>query len=114
MRWSKYKTPGKRVILKFAFLPICLQGEYRWLEFVKIEKNYWPVSVTGNQIVIKRFVDEWRFKMENIKELKQEAYRIATADSTVCAGKMYCAEDRVEAMKAYAMLTIVEKLTTQN
>ena len=52
--------------------------------------------------------------METIKELKEEAYRIATEDSIVCEGKMYCTEDRVEAMKAYAMLTIAEKLTTKN
>ena len=106
MRWSKYKTPGKRVILRFAFLPICLQGEYRWLEFVKIEENYWPVSITGNQVVTKRFVDEWRFKMENIAELKQEAYEIAAG---------YCAwEHRIAAMTAYALLVIAEKLTAQN
>lgn len=46
--------------------------------------------------------------MENISELKEKAYEIATDEYD------YADEDRIEAMKAYALLAIAEKITTQN
>lgn len=45
--------------------------------------------------------------MENIKQLKEKAYAIATDEYT------YVAEERIEAMKAYALLTIAETKTTK-
>ena len=45
--------------------------------------------------------------MENIKQLKEKAYTIATDEYT------YVAKDRVEAMKAYALLVIAETNTTK-
>jgi hypothetical protein len=41
MKW-KGKKPYETVIKKrFALFPINLNGETRWLEFVKIEGYYW-------------------------------------------------------------------------
>jgi c-di-GMP-related signal transduction protein len=44
-------------------------------------------------------------QMENIKQLKEKAYAIAVDDFT------YTTKDRIEAMKAYAFLTIAENNT---
>lgn len=41
--------------------------------------------------------------MEHIKELKEQAYKMATNE------RVYIPEERIEAMKAYAMLCMVEK-----
>ena len=51
--------------------------------------------------------------MENIKQLKEKAYYCAThqrADD----GNYIAVEDQIEAMKAYALLTIAENLTKNN
>lgn len=55
--------------------------------------------------------------MENIKELKSEAYDIATAKTTNGWGETsyrWSVDVRTEAMKVYALLAIAEKLTAQN
>ena len=46
MRWFKTKLPSnreKRIIVKFAWWPIRIEEEYRWLEFVRIAQvwNGW-------------------------------------------------------------------------
>ncbi len=43
--------------------------------------------------------------MENIKQLKEKAYAIAVDEY------IYDIDDRIEAMKAYALLTIAESKT---
>ena len=50
MRWktSEYKERERHVIRKFAFLPIKIKNEVRWLEFVKIKAYYWYGSMSGN------------------------------------------------------------------
>lgn len=42
MRWPKKiaKIGDKRIIEKFAFLPITIDNEARWLETVTIEQKY--------------------------------------------------------------------------
>jgi hypothetical protein len=42
MKWKvKYPTIGDtRIIKRFLFLPRCIEGEVRWLEFVKIKQMY--------------------------------------------------------------------------
>lgn len=47
MRWvhkKKVKPEPRhneiRVISKFLFFPMCIEGEYRWLERVNIEQKY--------------------------------------------------------------------------
>jgi len=49
--------------------------------------------------------------MEKIKELKEEAYKIATQKCGYSSEYSYCAEDRTEAMKTYALLTIAENMS---
>lgn len=51
--------------------------------------------------------------MEQLKELKEKAYSYATqhrADND----NYLSAEDQIEAIKAYALLVMAEKLTVQN
>lgn len=50
MRWLKkatYETGCLRTITKFAFLPICINNEVRWLETVKITQLYEWQTING-------------------------------------------------------------------
>ena len=40
MRWQNHKHGDVRIKKKFAFLPIEINGENRWLEWVKIKYIY--------------------------------------------------------------------------
>jgi hypothetical protein len=45
MRWKEKikvypKNRDKRIISRFLILPMCLDGEWRWLEKIKIEQVY--------------------------------------------------------------------------
>lgn len=60
MRWtSDKKMPYERhVIRKFAFFPIRIGKEVRWLEFVNIEAYYWYGTYSGSKYwEYERFVD---------------------------------------------------------
>ena len=62
MRWIIDKTERKEyerhVIRKFAFFPIRIDNEIRWLEFVNIEAYYWLGRFTSNKYwEYERFVD---------------------------------------------------------
>ena len=46
--------------------------------------------------------------MENIEQLKEKAYAIAVNDC------IYRTQDRIEALKTYALLTIAENLNKNN
>ena len=48
MRWKTPKPGDTRVVKRFAFFPICINGEVRWLEMVSIRQRFWIGSVTGN------------------------------------------------------------------
>lgn len=54
--------------------------------------------------------------MEKIKELKKEAYKIATEKSTCGYGSKYAwsVDARIAAMEAYARLVMAENSTKQN
>jgi len=41
MRWKdkEWKIGGTRVIKRFLFFPRCVDGEWRWLETVKIQQQ---------------------------------------------------------------------------
>ncbi len=48
MRWKRKKKPkfgSRRVIKRFLLTPLCLNGEFRWLEWAYIEQmfglRYW-------------------------------------------------------------------------
>lgn len=51
MRWTTNKTERKEyerhVIRKFAFFPIRIGSEVRWLEFVNVEAYYWIGKSSG-------------------------------------------------------------------
>lgn len=51
--------------------------------------------------------------MEQLKELKEKAYSYATQHRADDSNYL-SAEDQIEAMKAYALLVMAEKLTVQN
>ena len=60
MRWTsdKKKPYERHVIHKFAFFPIRIDNEVRWLEFVNVEAYYWYGVYTGNKYwEYERFVD---------------------------------------------------------
>jgi len=60
MRWTsdKKKPYERHVIRKFAFFPIRIDNEVRWLEFVNVEAYYWYGAYTGNKYwEYERFVD---------------------------------------------------------
>ena len=40
MRWYKPEMGEVRIIKKFAILPITINGETRWLEWVKIRQKF--------------------------------------------------------------------------
>ena len=61
MRWkvNKVKPDEPYIIEKFALFPICVQGEYRWLERVKIQAHYWISEFSGDKYVeYDKFIDE--------------------------------------------------------
>jgi hypothetical protein len=51
--------------------------------------------------------------MDTITKLKEKAYYCAT-NHEADDGNYIAVEDQIEAMKAYALLAIAEKLTVQN
>lgn len=51
--------------------------------------------------------------MDTIAELKEKAYYCAT-NHRADDGNYIAVEDQIEAMKVYALLAMVEKLTAQN
>ena len=43
-KYKEYTTPKngtRRIVNKFAWLPVCIEGEGRWLERVKVEQVFW-------------------------------------------------------------------------
>lgn len=46
MKWKGRKSDETIIRKTFAFFPINLNGEVRWLEFVKI-KGYWWKGASG-------------------------------------------------------------------
>ena len=61
MRWHTNKTKPNEpyIIEKFALFPICIKGEYRWLEQVKIQAHYWIDVCSGTKYVeYDKFIDD--------------------------------------------------------
>lgn len=63
MRWNvnrnKIKPYEPYIIEKFALFPICINGEYRWLERVKIQAHYWIGPSSGEKYVeYDKFIDD--------------------------------------------------------
>ena len=63
MRWnvneSKIKPNEPYIIEKFALFPVCINGEYRWLERVKIQAHYWIGEFSGQEhIEYDKFIDD--------------------------------------------------------
>lgn len=63
MRWghkSKYQTEYKRyIITRFAWLPIRIKGETRWLEKCHIRAYFWFGNLSGKKYwEYEEFVDE--------------------------------------------------------
>lgn len=60
MRWkvNSYRPNEKHIVRKFAFFPIRIDNEIRWLEFVNVERYYWYGATTGNKYWrYTRFID---------------------------------------------------------
>lgn len=50
MRWKEKFGEGEvHTIRKFAFFPIRIKDETRWLEFVKIKAYYWRGKISGSK-----------------------------------------------------------------
>lgn len=49
MKWSEPQQNDERIIIRFLILPLTIDYETRWLEFVKIKQRY----------------DEYRYKWIN-------------------------------------------------
>jgi hypothetical protein len=47
MKWQGIIYDKEIIIKKFAFLPININGEVRWLEFVKIKGYYYVGQSSG-------------------------------------------------------------------
>lgn len=61
MRWhvNKINPNEPYIIEKFALFPICIQGEYRWLERVKIQAHYGIDDCSGEKYVeYDKFIDD--------------------------------------------------------
>lgn len=61
MRWHTNKTKPNEpyIIEKFALFPICIKGEYRWLERVKIQAHYWIDDCNSEKYVeYDKFIDD--------------------------------------------------------
>ena len=61
MRWNtnKAKPNEPYIIEKFALFPIGINGEYRWLEQVKIQAHYWIGEFSGKKYVeYDKFIDD--------------------------------------------------------
>lgn len=61
MRWNvnKAKPNEPYIIEKFALFPVCVQGEYRWLERVKIQAHNWIGAFSGKTYVkYDKFIDD--------------------------------------------------------
>lgn len=73
----KYVLGDKRVISWFAILPVCIKGEWRWLERVTVQQEVVPfvdgmMEYTGITWENKRFIDdahrsEWAYAIDSIK-----------------------------------------------
>lgn len=60
MKWkvNKYMPYERHVIHKFAYFPIRIKNEVRWLEFVNIEAYYWYGAFSGRKYwEYERFID---------------------------------------------------------
>ena len=44
---SKYRPYEEHIITKFAWLPISIGWETRWLEKVRIKRYYWISDISG-------------------------------------------------------------------
>ena len=44
MRWTRPMRWDDRLVKRFAFLPIEIYGEVRWLEMVYLKQEYHPLS----------------------------------------------------------------------
>lgn len=55
-RLRKHELGEDFIIDKFALFPICIKGEWRWLERVKIEAHYYR-GIFGVDISYHCFVD---------------------------------------------------------
>lgn len=63
MRWNvdqnKIKPYEPYIIKKFALFPVYINGEYRWLERVKIQAHYWIGEFGGQKYVeYDKFIDD--------------------------------------------------------
>lgn len=62
MRWhvNKINPNEPYIIEKFALFPICIQGECRWLERVKIQAHYWWIDDCSGEKYVKydKFIDD--------------------------------------------------------
>lgn len=58
---KKLGAGHSEIVTKFAFFPITINGELRWLENVKYERQLSYINV-GNQ-----FVDDFKLKWKNVR-----------------------------------------------
>lgn len=57
MRWKNKQNGDIRIKEKFILFPITLDGETRWLEWVKLEEKYSFCPYTMNEWVPIRFIN---------------------------------------------------------
>lgn len=54
MRWKRPPRWEDRIVKRFAFLPIEIKGEVRWLETVYLKQTYHPVVGWMNLAFVSR------------------------------------------------------------
>ncbi len=78
MRWKKHELENgtRRTIVKFAFLPIEIGGEVRWLERVAIDQEWVSVGCNAGTYVgwqnlsfNDKWLDEWYKAKEMAKHM---------------------------------------------
>ena len=64
MRWKHPKNGDRKIKRKFALLPIAINYETRWLEWVNIEYEYYD-GIFDSYWIADRFIDE-EVEVDNI------------------------------------------------
>ena len=83
MRWKKKPKKEVKFVKKFAFLPICVGPERRWLEMCYLKKEKWyDWGETGWSNTL--FYDTKEAWLNAIKEYEQEEFRKKLEVSYLC------------------------------
>ena len=69
MRWTRPPRWADRIVKRFAFLPITIKGEARWLENVYLAQTYNPVAGWMNLAFVRK--EDYRGQSKWKKETRK-------------------------------------------